>query len=123
MSDDREREDPRVPFNVNEAIGRANEMLGSMATLVVADSERMDRNLILATTIHKLVSAACAWKATRMTDVAAELAEELQKDMGASGAHVIASEAGEDPDDDGRPPRNLEELKARLGVNRKTDKR
>ncbi len=118
-------------FDVNEAIRRANTMLNSMDEGTPSEASDKSfglangKNLMLATIIHKLVGAACAWKATRMTDVAADLAQGLQQDMGTTVGHTQAANLvnEEDAEDEGSPPRTLEDLKDKLGLKRKVDKR
>ncbi len=116
MSQDKEE------FDVNRVIAVANSLVGSLVSSPQTVAAQ-DENLLLAATIQKLVGAACAWKATRMTDVAADLAQELQQDMGTAAGHVQASQLVDDEEDDDDPPKSLEDLKDKLGLKRKRDKR
>lgn len=100
---DEDNVQPSVEFNVNLAIERANTLLLAVnytfKQATGMPDPTLDKNLMLATTIHKLVGAACAWKAAKVMDLGASLVGSMQSTM---------------EDDSPKPPRNLAELKRRL---------
>jgi hypothetical protein len=114
-------------FDVDLAVTLANDLLKNVHP-EASRVQDLDLNLMRAVIIQKLVGAASAWKATKMTDMATAGLSELMdegalKSAATSHGHSTAHLSGQDEEDEEDGVRNLEDLKMRLNLNKKKDKR